>query len=238
LTGVSDLRSRLAAIEAALDAGTYRPGPWQSLLEDASCASPEELAELAESVTRVSDKLHRRVQRTTFPFERALAVEILGALGGLLVLTVAGAAGSALGFVAAAVLLGVTLQPLLKTATGLGLGVRYSYGYLRRGEPRFKLDYGSYLCAAPWKRIVLHASGALGSPLAWFLVSVVSAPSRPGLAAVLFWLGALHLLFQAALLLLAALGTRRVPVLGTLRLTSAGGAGWELRQRIAVRRST
>ncbi len=226
----SDLRAWLEAIETSLDQRTYRAGPWQRFLEAASRAPRGELRDLQARVTRVSDKLHRRKQPRSVGFQQGLALESLGACAGVLLLGLGAAAGSAFLLVAAAGMLGVTLQPLLKVSTGLALGLKYSYAYLWHGEPRFKLEFGSYLAAAPWKRVVVHLSGMLGSPLAWFVVSAVARPSHPTLGAVLFWLFALHLLFQAGLLLLAVCGVRRIPVVGLLRLSSPGGAGFELRQ--------
>lgn len=234
---MSDLDTRLSEIEAALDASRYRPGPWQRFIEAASAAPANERRRLEEAVTRVGDKLHRRTLSRVVSLERGLAFEMLGALAGLALLAAGAASGATLPLVAAAAVLGTALQPLLKTSTGLALGVGYSYAYLKRGEPRFKLQYGSYLAAPPWRRVLLHASGALGSPFAWLLVSSVAQPSSPTLARILLWLFAAHLAFQAALALLTACGVRRIPLLGTLRLTSAGAAGFELHEVRARERS-
>ena len=229
---MSDLETRLSEIEGALEAGSYRPGPWQRFLEEVSAAPAEERRRLEEAATRVGDKLHRRTVPRVVTLERGLAFEVLGACAGLALLAAGAATGAALLLVASAALLATALQPLLKVSTGLALGVRYSYAYLKRGEPRFKLQYGSYLAAPPWRRVLLHASGTLGSPFAWLLVSGVAQPSSPTLARVLLWLFAAHLAFQAALALLAACGVRRVPLLGALRLTSPGAADFELHQAL------
>lgn len=221
------LRERLEAVERSLDEGSYRPGPWQAFLEDASRAPREAMAALEDDVTRVSDKLHRRVRRPALAWERGLALEILGALAGLLVLALGARSLPAL--IAAAAILGTTLEPLLKVATGLSLGMRYSYAYLARGEPRFKLRFGGYLAAPPGRRILFHLLGALGTPLGLFLVARVAAPAHATLGALLGWIVLAHLLFQAVLLALSAAGVRRLPIIGPPRLASAGAAGWELR---------
>jgi hypothetical protein len=114
-------------------------------------------------------------------------------------------------------------------------GMDYAYAYLWRGEPRFKLRFGSYLAAPRWRRVVLHLSGTLGTPIATALCSAVATPSQPMLGRVLAWLAALHLLFQAAILVLAGAGVHRMPLLGILRLTSAGAAGFELRGALRSR---
>ncbi len=226
---MSDLEQLLAEIEDALDSNTYSRGRWEVFLERAAAASPDELVPLESSITRVSEKLHRRTSPASMPFERALAFEILASLGGFAILTVAASTGSAVGFVAAAVCLVVTLQPLLKVATGLAFRLAFGYAYLWGVEPRFKLKYGTYLAAPRWKRISFHVSGMLGSPFAWLLVSVVARPLHPTFSGVLLWLTVGHMAFIISQFLLALAGVRRVPLLGLLRLGSGGAAGWELR---------
>ena len=227
----------VAEIENALDSNTYTRGRWQAFLERAATASPDELVPLESSITRVSEKLHQRTSPSTMPFERALAFEILVLLGGFAILTVAASTGSAVGFAAAAACLVVTLQPLLKVATGLAFQLAFSYAYLWGVEPRFKLKYGTYLAASHWKRVSYHVSGMLGSPFAWLIVSVVARPSHPTLSGVLWWLAVLHMLFIVGQFLLAVAGVRRVPLLGLLRLGSGGAAGWELRHRSGASRA-
>ena len=234
---MSDLEQLLAGIEDALDSNTYSRGRWQVFLERAAAASPDELAPLESSITRVSEKLHQRTGPSTMPFERALALEILAALGGFAILTVAASTGSAVGFVAAAVCLVVTLQPLLKVATGLAFQLAFSYAYLWGIEPRFKLKYGTYLAASRWKRVSYHVSGMLGSPFAWLLVSVVARPLHPTFSGVLLWLAVAHMVFIVSQFLLALAGVRRVPLLGLLRLGSGGAAAWELRHRSGASRA-
>jgi hypothetical protein len=226
---VTPLAAQLDAIERALDEGRYRPGAWQRLLEEATRAPSEERRAVEEQVTRVSEKLHARKAGRRVAAEKGLALESLGAILGLVLLAAGAASGSALVLVAATAVLGTALQPLLKASTGIALGMGYAYAYLWRGEPRFKLRFGSYLAATRWRRIALHLSGTLGTPLATALGSAVATPSHPVLGLVLAWLFALHLLFQAATVGLAVAGVRRLPLLGLLRFTSAGAAGFELR---------
>ncbi len=228
---MSNLEQLLAEIEDALDSNTYSRGRWQIFLERAAAASPDKLVPLESSITRVSEKLHQRTSPSTIPFELALAFEILASLGGFAILTVAASTGSAVGFVAAAVCLVVTLQPILKVATGMAFQLAFAYAYLWGVEPRFKMKYGTYLVAPRWKRVSYHVSGMLGSPFAWFIVSATARPSHPTLSGVLFWLAVVHLAFVVSQFLLAIGGVDRVPLLGLLRLGSGGAAGWELRHR-------
>ena len=226
---MSDLRAQLDAIERSIDGGTYRAGEWQRFLERAARAATVERRALEETVTRVSEKLHARKAGRTATAQQGLAFESLAAILGLVVLAAAAALERASLVIVAAVLLGTALQPLLKTSTGIALGMDYAYAYLWRGEPRFKLRFGGYLAAPRWRRLVLHLSGTLGTPIATVLCSAVAAPSHPTLGRVLAWLAVLHLVFQAGIVVLAAAGVHRMPLLGIVRLTSAGAAGFELR---------
>ena len=228
-----DLAAQLAEIETALDAESYRPGPWERFLRDARSAPEEQRRALEAAITRVGDKLHLRKQPRTLPPEVGLALEALGACAGLILLAAGAATGAAWILGSAAAVLAVALQPLLKTSMGLALGIHYSYAYLWKGEPRFKLQFGSYLAAPVRRRALLHLSGTLGTPLAWLVVGSVARPSSPTLASVLLWLFAGHLLFQAVLFGLAVAGVQRIPFFGPLRLTSPGAAGWEVRAGLA-----
>jgi hypothetical protein len=230
---VTELSATISEIEEALDAGTYRTGPWQGLLRDANASSPEGLAPLAEAISRVSDKLHRRDGRRTLPFPIAMVFEVVGTVVGFGVLLI-GLRDTSVAWVALATgILVTTLQPLLKVGVGTLLGVRYSYAYLWGIEPRFKMRYGTYLSAARWRRILLHLSGTIGSALALLWVSCLSRGTMPitsDILGALFWV---LMAFQTVLFVAVLAGVRTVPFVGLLRLTSAGGAALEA--QIAVR---
>ncbi len=226
---MEDLRAELEAIEHALDAGLYRPGPWERLLRQARRRPRGERRALAADVSRVSEKVHRRAGPRAVSVGTGVALEVAAtSVGGILL-----AAGLRLGSDAAVVLAGAlwitTFEPLVKIAVGLAVGVRYDYAYLRSGEPRFKMRYGTYLAAPRAARIAFHLSGTVGSPLAAWLVGRIAAPSLPlseSICLAAFWvLGGLNVLFFGA----AVLGLRR---LGPLRLgiASGGVAGVELRE--------
>jgi hypothetical protein len=77
------LRQKLASVEAALDQGVCRPGPWAAFLRDAESRSGAERAAIEVDVSRVSDKLHLRQPRRTLSFGTAIRVEIAAtAVGG------------------------------------------------------------------------------------------------------------------------------------------------------------
>ncbi len=67
-------QTELAAIETALDTGEYKPGPWAAFLRGARRLPAAERRELAEDVSRVSDKLHGRSPRRKLPVALALAL--------------------------------------------------------------------------------------------------------------------------------------------------------------------
>jgi hypothetical protein len=232
---MSDLDASLRAIEDALDQGTYRRGAWQSFLDAADRAPAAERARLADAVDRVSEKLHRRAGRPTAPVERALGLEILATFLGLACLALGAGADSVIPVVVAAALLATTFQPLLKVGTGFALGLGYAYAYLAGVEPRFKLRYGRYLAAPRWRRVVLHLSGALGSPFALWLVAMPSWEVHDIAARVLIALAIAHLVLQLVLFGAALAGVRRAPAVGLLSLTSAGAAGHALRGAVAPR---
>jgi len=225
----NDLSARLAEIERALDAGSYRPGPWEKFLAEARRRPDAERAALAGDVSRVSRKLHLRGGRSTIPFGAALAAEVVAAvIGGMLVIKGATAPSIVAAWIGA-VLWMMAFQPLVKIAAGAALGVGYEYAYLMGIEPRFKMRYGSYLAAPRWNRVVLHLAGTAGSPIGVILAAEIVATSLPWTAALMravFWiLVAVNFIpFVAALF-----GVRR---LGPMRMTDGSGglAGLELHE--------
>ena len=162
--------------------------------------------------------------------ETALAAEIAATLAALVLLAI-GLRGESIGaIVVATATLAVTLQPLLKISVGQLLGIDYAYAYLWKIEPRFKMRYGSYLAAARWKRVTVHAAGCFGTPLAFWLVGTLASGRLGGVARTCEVLLALALGAQLVLFVLAFVGFRRMRPVGLLRQTSAGGAGFELQR--------
>lgn len=177
----------------------------------------------------MSDKLHRRSYSRILRIWVGLLVGIaLTAFGAALLLWGLDRASPA-GLLAAAVILMTTLQPLVKVAAGVCLGVRYSYVWFWGFEPRFKMRYGTYLAAPRWRRVMVHLAGTLGSPLALLCVALLAAPVQPSVASLCWALFGILLVPQVVPFLLVLLG---VGSLGRLRLasrTSGGAAADELR---------
>jgi len=231
---LSELYQQLVAIEDDLDGGRYRPGPWNSLLRSLRARPQEERAEVAPSVARVSRKLHMRGGRRTINIGVAIGSELVATIVGALLLIWSISRGSNVLAIAGAAIWATTFQPLIKSACGRALGVRYDYGYLYGIEPRLKMDYGSYLALSRAARIALHLSGTIGSPLAVLFVQAV-VPAQMDLARVLCWY-AMWILIAINLvpLLIGLVGIRRI---GGMRLrdSSSGAAAAEMREGIGLR---
>lgn len=227
---MSKLEPTLREIEELIDSGSYRPGPWSAFLEAARAKPREERLALSHDVTRISDKLHGLQGHPAMPVETALAIEVLATLVGLTLLALGIRAQSAGSVIVATAVLAVTLQPLLKTGVGQLLGIRYSYAYLWKFEPRFKMRYGTYLSAKRWERVAVHASGCFGTPLALWIVAALSTGRLDWVAQACALLFSIALAGQVALFVLTFAGFERLGRLGPLRLTSAGGAAYELQQ--------
>jgi hypothetical protein len=225
------LRSEIAKIERSIDAGTYRPGPWARLLTRARAASALDRRAIAPDVTRVSRKLHLRRSRNTIKAQTGLMIELGAVALGDWLLALGVHASSNVASIAGMALWVVALQPLIKVATGAALGIRYDYAYLANGEPRFKMEYGSYLAQPRWARIVLHLSGAVGSPLGAYLAATLTRGQLPPtywIATVVFWMiNALNL----SLLVAGLAGIKRLGVSRTVD-TSCGAAGAEISEAL------
>jgi len=228
---MDDLRDELLVIERTLDAGLYRPGPWERFLRQAQQRPRSERQALAADVSRVSEKVHRRGGPRTVSVAAGVGLELAATAVGGLFLALGIHLASNVGVLLAGAIWITTFEPLVKVVVGFALGIRYDYAYLRGGEPRFKMRYGTYLAAPRATRIALHLSGTIGSPLAAWLVGRIAGPflSLSGtICCVAVWvLIAINVvLFGAALAGLRRLGPVR------LGISSGGVAGAELREAL------
>lgn len=223
------LAERLAGVERDLESGCYKPGAWQALLRELRrLPGPERLA-LADDISRVSDKLHRRTSRHTFGVAAGFLAEVAAAVAGGALLWLAVRSHSNAAAMAAALLWTMAFQPLVKVMTGTALGIRYSYAYLLGLEPRFKMRYGSYVAAGRAARILFHLSGTLGSPFGAWLPTLALGPDLHA-AAIFCW--ALFYITLAINVVPFALGMLGIERLGHLRLSlgSAASAALEIRE--------
>jgi hypothetical protein len=227
------IRDRIAAIERPIDEGRYRPGPWERLLKDARMLPRAERAALAEDISRVSSKLHRRTARRTISFITGLMIEGgLSIVGAVLIILASRNHSNLLAIIAASIWV-MTFQPLVKIAVGYLLGVEYEYAYLYGVEPRFKMRYGDYIAAPRWARILLHLSGTIGSPIgAWLPTVCISNDLWIAIdfCWAIFWL---VVAVNVASFLIAIAGVRS---LGPFKasFSSGGAAALELREALEI----
>jgi len=155
----------LKEVENSLDNATYRKGDWQQLVNSSWNVDRSVILSVKEDITRVSNKLHQQKGPGKLPFWPGYVFECIASFAGILCLF------SEYPFVklAGVVMLALGLQPLIKVTTGLLLGVSYAYTYFLNMEPRFKMNYGSYLCLPGVQRVALHLAGGVGTPLAMLM---------------------------------------------------------------------
>ncbi len=224
----SDLREALGRIEGELDQGCYRPGPWARFLGAAAGQSKATRLALAEDVTRVSDKLHQRKHAARFPFWVGLIFHSVGIAAGVAILEVGLDRADTGLAITASIVLTIALQPPVKIAVGILTGIRYSHFFFFGIEPRFKMRYGTYLSAERWRRGLLHLSGTVGSPFAFWWVALRTEGVVPRASAICWALFLLLVAVQVAAFLLGIAGVRSLGPLGAVRHTSGGAAAYEL----------
>lgn len=218
------MREQISNIEQSIATGTYIPGPWQRLVHEVDRLPLSQRRELSEEISRVSRALHQRHGFLALPASLALVGEWLVCITGLLLLSL----DLLVVDIVAVGLITLTLQPLLKTAAGLALGVRYDYAYLWYIEPRFKMRYGTYLCLSGPKRVLLHLAGSIGTPIALWVGYLQLGEHLP-------WLGYLSLagallagLMQVGAFAAEMAGVRMIGPFRLSQLTSPAMAAYEL----------
>jgi hypothetical protein len=233
-TVAEKLRSEISEIEHAIDSGAYRPGPWARLLTRARATSGADRLAISVDVSRVSRKFHLRGGRTTISAQTGVTIEAAAIGLGYFLLTLGVYLSSNAVAIAGAALWVIAFQPVVKVATGTALGVGYDYVYLERGEPRFKMEYGSYLAMTRWARIALHLSGAIGSPLGAYLAAMLAHDRLQ----VTYWVAMIAFwgvnVINLRLLLAGVAGIKRVGSYRSYRTidTSCGAAGAEIREAL------
>ncbi len=230
---VEELRARIAEIERDIDAGAYHPGPWARLVRAVRSDPDDVRASLAGDITRVSRKLHMRSGRRTIAVGVGIAIEIAAIATGAALIALALAVGSNLVAILAMAVWVTAFQPPVKVAAGTALGVGYDYVFLQGVEPRFKMSFGSYLAAPRWKRVVLHLSGTVGSPLAAIIAARITGAELPIATVVsqgVFWL---IVAINVMPMIASLFGVQRM---GPIKLgeSSGGAAGIELREALGL----
>lgn len=224
---MSDIEQLIEEIDTALTEQRYRPGAWQRLVAAVYKLPVAERAELKERISLLGNKLHQRHGFPQLGFPLAFALEIMLAVCGLAIL-LSGSDGIGLVMIGLVFLM-LSLQPLIKIVVGLLVGVRYAYAYLWYIEPRFKMQYGTYLTITPWARVLLHLAGSLGTLVAFLLGVMLLGDSFSNLADlcwIFFWI---FLIIQIVAFVAEWIGIHKVGPFRLSLLTSPATAAMELR---------
>jgi len=168
----------LAACEQQLQAGQTPDlrvlGFWRAVA--AVKRRPELVDRYATRIAAIDRRVFRSRVRLIFPVSLGVVALDLGLFGGLLLL------GIAIGVdhpwreilvLVAAAALDATTHGLAHLAVGTFVGIDFTDWFVdlpKRPQPGFKIDYASYLRAAPRHRAWMHAAGAIATKLTPFLV--------------------------------------------------------------------
>lgn len=220
------IEGELKKIEQSLDQGIYKKGQWQRFLNRVSFVAPQDLTDLENHITDVSNKVHRRNHYLEVPFLPGLIVEICITLMGILCLL----SDNPFVLLTGVVLLAIGLQPVIKVSTGTLLGIRYAYVYFLNVEPRFKMRYGTYLKLSPPYKVFYHLSGAIGTPAAMLLGYVVFRQDYLLLADACMIFFMIAALMQIGAFTAVWLGYRKIGGYVLEQLTSPATAASELKK--------
>lgn len=225
------VRRQLADIDAALDEGRYKRGMWQRALAAAESLSGDERYAISTTLTDLSRKVHGLNRFPRVAFGVGLMAEILVLGGGIALLAQRLLMPMLLGLGA----LVLSLQPTIKVVVGLALGVRYDYAFFRYTEPRFKMRYGTYFDLSSPRRVVLHAAGSIGTPLAMFAGFVRFWPFSAVMGYACLSFAVLALAMQAGAFTAQWMGIDRIAGYRLTTVTSPASAALELKRHLARR---
>jgi hypothetical protein len=130
----------------------------------------------ASRIAAIDRQTFRRRVRLTFPVGLGIVLVIGGLLVDLVFLAVASGAQHPwreILVLVGAVGLDVATHGIAHLAVGALVGIAFSDWFIdlpKKPQPGFKIDYASYLRAAPRQRAWMHAAGAIATKLTPFLV--------------------------------------------------------------------
>jgi hypothetical protein len=223
---VEQVRNRLQAIAADLDAGNYRLGSWQAVIADADELPMTEKQTLAPEITKLSRQLHGRHGFVNVGFRAGYAVELILLIVGSFAILADSLVTNLIGVFCFA----LCLQPLMKISFGLILGVRYDYVYLWYIEPRFKMQYGSYFLLTHAQRVLLNLFGSFGTPIAMLIGFITLTPHHAWLGNAALILFVVATLMQIAAFVAEWMGVRMLGPFRLSQLTSPATAAAELKK--------
>jgi len=168
----------LAACEQQLQAGRTPDlralGFWRAV---AAVKRRRDLVDrYASRIAAIDRQSFRRRVRLTFPIGVGIVLVVGGLLVDLVFLAVASGAQHPwreILVLVGAVGLDVATHGIAHLAVGALVGIDFSDWFIdlpKKPQPGFKIDYASYLRAAPRQRAWMHAAGAIATKLTPFLV--------------------------------------------------------------------
>lgn len=217
----------LEAIDLALTNGTYKKGRWQRLIRELQELPVESRRTLAALVTRVSNHLHQQNGFPALPVAVGFAFEMVLFIAACLLLAEPSIWLRLFGVAA----LALCLQPSIKILTASMLGVRYSYVFLWYVEPRFKMQFGSYLARSQGQKMLINAMGSIGTPIA--LATGYVALQDVDWLSLLCLVGALGAAgMQIGAFFAALMGVRKVGPFLLTTLTTPATLGGQVREML------
>ncbi len=226
MTQLQTYHDQLDAIAEAIADGSYKPGPWQRLIKQLETLPKADQATLADHVNAVSNQLHGRNGFLQLPVAAGFLLELLLFVAGVYLVTMDNVWFRLFGVAS----LALCLQPSIKIISASVVGVRYAYVFLWYFEPRFKMQFGTYLQRSLGQKIFINLMGSVGTPLALLVGYFVLQE--------LWWLALLCLLgaigaagMQVAAFVAALLGVRKVGPFLLTNLTTPATLGGLIRNR-------
>jgi hypothetical protein len=163
----SQVEATLTAAEDAVASGSPvgPTGFWRAI--DAVKRDPDLIEAHADRIARIDRAAHKAWALLTVPLWLGNVLAIGGTLLGLVLVawaySLSGASAGITFLVGFGIVL-VTTHGLGHLAVGSLLGMRFTHwfvGSVRQPQPGVKVDYATYLRAAPTSRAWMHASGAI-----------------------------------------------------------------------------
>ncbi|MFT4797572.1 MAG: hypothetical protein ACJAYE_002747 [Candidatus Azotimanducaceae bacterium] len=217
----------LEAIDLAIANGTYKKGRWQRLVREIQDLPAESKKALSTLVTQVSNHLHQENEFPSLPVTIGFAFEAVLFTAACLLLVEPSIWLRLVGVAA----LALCLQPSIKILTGSILGVRYAYVFLWYFEPRFKMQFGSYLARSQGQKMLINAMGSIGTPIA-LATGYVVLQDLPWLSLLCLAAVVGATVMQVGAFIAALMGVRKVGPFLLTTLTTPATLGGQVREML------
>jgi hypothetical protein len=191
----------LGKLESEFGKGNYEAakslGFWRVVR--AAKKEPKLAENVAERIGRLDKLLFESKVWTKLDYKFGTAIELLGAIIGLMLLyfgSTSMGVESTVFYIASAIVLMTALHPISHSIAGKLFGIKFHFYFLDGPmlvEPTLKVDYSTYVRAPAKKRAIFHLAGAINSVLVTLIVFLVALgdPDAPSAAKVIlgvWWL--------------------------------------------------